>query len=109
MAILKITIHYKGNQFKKYIKLTDDELSENSTIYILITNKHKRYSNYHFIYDIIDETVIVPSTSYNSKESSIITINLLKTNKLFKVNPHCIYLLGLPFNKALKLNVVVPF
>ena len=109
MAILKIIIHYKGKQFKKYIKLTDDELIKNSSIYILITNKHKHYSNYHFIYDIIDETLSIPSTTYNPKESAIIIINLLKSNKTFKINPHCIYLLGLSFNKALKLIVDIPF
>ena len=109
MTILKIIIHYKGKEFKKYFKSINDELTENSTIYILITNKHKRYSNYHFIYDINDETVSIPSTSYNPKESAIITVNLLKSNKSFKIKPHCIYLLGRSLSKTLKLDVDVPF
>ena len=58
MAILTLIIDYKGKQIKKkHIKLIDDELSDNSTIHILITNKHKRDGYYHFIYDIIDNTL----------------------------------------------------
>lgn len=109
MAILKLIIDYKGKQIKKYIKLTNDELSSDSDIYILITNKHQRYSPYHFIYDIINETMSIPETVCIPKESAIININLLKSNKSFMIYPHSIGSLGISFNKSLRLNVDINF
>ncbi len=109
MAILTLIIDYKGKQIKKHIKLTDDELTENLDIYILITNKHSRSTNYHFIYDIIDNSLIIPETVCMPKESAIITINLLKSNKSFIIRPHCIGSLGMSFNKSLRLNVDINF
>lgn len=109
MAILTLIIDYKGQQIKKYIKLTNIELSSDSDIHILITNKHQRYSPYHFIYDIIDETTTIPETVCIPEESAIININLLKSNKSFTIYPHSIGSLGMSFNKSLRLNVDVNF
>lgn len=109
MNTLKLIIDYKGQQIKKYIKLTNDELLSDSDIYILITNKHKRDGFYHFIYDIINETTSIPETVCIPKESAIININLLKSNKSFIIYPHCIGSLGISFNKSLRLNVDINF
>lgn len=109
MNTLKLIIEYKGIQIKKYIKLTNDELSSDSDIYILITNKHQRYSPYHFIYDIIDETMTIPDTVGIPKETAIININLLKSNKSFVIYPHSIGGLGMSFNRSLRLNVDIDF
>lgn len=109
MNTLKLIIEYKGIQIKKYIKLTNDELSSDTDIYILITNKHQRYSPYHFIYDIIDETMTIPDTVGTPKETAIININLLKSNKSFVIHPHSIGSLGMSFNRSLRLNVDINF
>lgn len=109
MNTLKLIIEYKGIQIKKYIKLTNDELSSDTDIYILITNKHQRYSPYHFIYDIIDETMTIPDTVGIPKETAIININLLKSNKSFVIYPHSIGGLGMSFNRSLRLNVDIDF
>ena len=109
MAILKIIVEYKGKQIKKYIKLSNEELSQDSDIFILITNKHKIYVNYHFIYDIINETISIPETVCIPKETAIINMNLLFSNKSFVICPHCIGSLGQTFSRSLNLNVDIEF
>lgn len=109
MAILKIIVEYKGKQLKKYIKLTDEELLEDSDVHILITNKHNIHANYQFIYDIINNKTSIPSTLGLPEKSAVININLLKSNKSFVVKPHCIGSLGQSFSKLLNLTVDINF
>ena len=88
----------------KSFDTTDQELERYLNSY-----KAEGYALMRTKFDIIDETTSIPETVCIPKESAIITINLLKSNKSFIIYPHSIGSLGISFNKSLRLNVDINF
>lgn len=97
-----IIIDYKGKRYKKYFKLNDNK--ELIKVYILITDTtNKCTSNYHFICNVKNNTVSIPSTSIIPKESSYIYLTFNKSK--FNIPIHSIYELGKRLPTSLKLNI----
>ncbi len=103
--MIKVIIEYKGSTTKKYFMSGDDKVFK--AIYILITDKGKKPYNYHFICDVKNGTITIPSTSLIPKETAIIYINF-KNNidtKTFKIPIHSIYSLGQDLPTSLRLVI----
>ena len=110
MPILKIIITYKGKQFKKYIKLSNNELTNSIYFNILITHKIITQNVADFICVFNEEwkqkqKLIIPSTSLIPKESAVIHLDLLKSKRKFTIPIHSIYSLGQFFNTSTNINV----
>ena len=97
-----IIVDYKGKRYKKYFKLSDNK--ELIKVYILITDTTNKYTfNYHFVCNIKNNTLSIPSTSIIPKESSYIYLTFNESK--FNIPIHSIYELGNHLPTSLKLNV----
>ena len=102
MAPILVIIESKGQQFKRYFKLNDNDCKSFIKIYILITNKKEIPYNYHYVC-IIPNHVAIPSTSFIPKETGY--IHLKFQNNEFVLPLHSIGSLGLNLSTTLNLNI----
>lgn len=104
--MINVIIEYKGKIIKKYFNFDGFK-----KIRILITDKGNLYNhNYHFICDIKNDIVSIPSTSLKPKESAVLYVNFKTKNneqKIFKIPIHSIDGLGKGISTSFEESIYV--